>query len=138
MRKRFIFYGLAGWCVEVFWTGFMSLLKGDVMLSSYSSLWMFFIYGLSVFLEPIHNRIRHIHYIGRGLTYTCLIFIGEFLSGGLLTLFGACPWDYSDSPLSILGLVRLDYAPVWFSTGLLFEILHNYLIKLETFAEYRI
>ena len=63
MGKRFIIYGLLGFCMEVLWTGFGSLLKGDIKLTASTYVWMFFIYGLAVFLEPIHNRIRHLSFI---------------------------------------------------------------------------
>lgn len=32
-----------------------------------------------------------------------------------------CPWDYSDCPLQYQGVIRFDFAPLWFLTGLLFE-----------------
>lgn len=32
-----------------------------------------------------------------------------------------CPWDYSHVPLQYKGVIRLDYAPLWFFTGLFFE-----------------
>ena len=32
-----------------------------------------------------------------------------------------CPWDYSRARSNIQGVIRLDYAPVWFLTGLLYE-----------------
>jgi len=42
------------------------------------------------------------------------------------------PWDYSGkTPYSVLGLIRLDYAPAWFVLGLLFERLHDWLKKIE-------
>ena len=43
------------------------------------------------------------------------------VTGWLLRKLGVCPWDYSDAPLNIDGLIRLDYAPAWFAVGLLFE-----------------
>ncbi len=49
------------------------------------------------------------------------IYLVEFLSALFLKKRGACPWDYSRAKLNILGIVRLDYAPCWFITGLLFE-----------------
>jgi uncharacterized membrane protein len=45
----------------------------------------------------------------------------EFSSGSILRHFGMCPWDYSGTPFQYKGLIRLDYAPLWFFTGLLFE-----------------
>ena len=46
---------------------------------------------------------------------------GCCLTGSFLRRFEACPWDYSKSPLNVNGLIRLDYAPLWFGAGLLFE-----------------
>ena len=49
------------------------------------------------------------------------IMLVEFISGSFLRLFSLCPWDYSKTPYNISGLVRLDYFPVWFTAGLIFE-----------------
>ncbi|MBF8984086.1 hypothetical protein IZY60_11105 [Lutibacter sp. B2] len=130
MILRVIIYGLAGWCIEVFWTGFNSLLKGDVTLRGWTYIWMFFIYGLAIFLEPIHNRLRKNSIFVRGGVYTLLIFAVEFATGMLLrNIIGVCPWDYSSSIYSVGGLIRLDYAPLWCMAGLLFEKLHDTLIS---------
>ncbi|URZ03983.1 hypothetical protein [Clostridium felsineum] len=67
---RFILYGIAGWCVEIVWTGFGSMLNGDVTLRAWTNMWMFLIYGLAIFLEPIHNNIRHLPIIIRGAIYS--------------------------------------------------------------------
>ena len=45
----------------------------------------------------------------------------EFISGSFLKQFGMCPWDYSGVPLQCHGVIRLDYAPLWFTAGLIFE-----------------
>ncbi len=50
-----------------------------------------------------------------------LIFTAEYLSGMWLRARGMCPWDYSGRMASVNGLIRLDFAPLWFMTGLLFE-----------------
>ena len=55
MIKRFFIYGLIGWGMEIFWTGLYSLISGDLRLLAFTNLWMFFIYGAAVFLEPIHD-----------------------------------------------------------------------------------
>lgn len=133
---RFLIYGLIGWCVEIFWTGSASLLKGDLHLQAHTYLWMFPIYGLAIFLEPIHNSIRDKPVIVRGVIYTTLIFIVEYLAGWLLQLtIGHCPWDYSSQLFSVNGFIRLDYAPAWFVASLLFERLHDTLIKVVPLAE---
>lgn len=50
-----------------------------------------------------------------------MIFSAEFLSGTFLRRRKLCPWDYSRSRYHIGRVIRLDYAPCWFITGLLFE-----------------
>jgi uncharacterized membrane protein len=131
MRKRFIIYGLAGWCMEILWTGLGSLLNGNIVLEGGTYIWMFPRYGLAVFFEPIHDNIRSWPVIFRGGVYTVLIFLVEYLTGwALQKLIGVCPWDYSGTPYSINGFIRLDYAPVWFGAGLIFEKLHDQLINI--------
>ncbi len=49
------------------------------------------------------------------------IFAAELGSGSILRYFHVCPWDYSKNPVNYQGLIRLDYAPVWFAVGLFFE-----------------
>ena len=49
------------------------------------------------------------------------IYLGEYISGRLLKNKDMCPWDYSDCPLQYQGVIRFDFAPLWFLTGLLFE-----------------
>ncbi len=56
MMKRFLVYGLVGLCAEIFWTGIGSLLQGDIRLSGFTYIWMFPIYGLTVFLN--HCNIK--------------------------------------------------------------------------------
>lgn len=132
MVKRFIIYGLSGWCIEVFWTGIGSLIRGNIKLQGWTYIWMFPIYGLAVFIEPIHDMIRSWPVVLRGGVYTVLIFIVEYSTGWLLkVLTGLCPWDYSGTPFSINGFIRLDYAPAWFVAGLLFEMLHDTLMRIK-------
>jgi uncharacterized membrane protein len=129
MLRHFFIYGFAGWCVEAFWTGLGSLLKGDPRLRSTTYLWMFPIYGAAVFMEPIHNAMRAWPWFYRGLVYTVLIFVAEASSGLLVKgLTGVVPWDYTGTPLAVAGVIRLDYAPAWFVAGLLFERLHDWLM----------
>lgn len=56
-----------------------------------------------------------------GILYMVLIFVAEYLSGTWLRTMGVCPWDYTGRHSNIDGLIRLDFAPLWFMTGLLFE-----------------
>jgi len=132
MKTRFVIYGLSGLCLEVFWRGLDSLFHGDLTLSGTTYIWMFFIYGLAVLLEPIHNRIGSWPIILRGGVYTVIIFFIEYSTGALLrAVLGKCPWNYGDGYLSINGLITLRFIPVWFCAGLLFELGHNALLKME-------
>ena len=70
---------------------------------------------------PIARLLRGHNFIFRGLVYTGMIFTGEFVSGLWLRRRGLCPWDYGRSKWNLAKVIRLDYAPCWFVTGLLFE-----------------
>ena len=90
-------------------------------LTGKSSLWMFPIYGSAAFLAPVMKHMKDKPVFKRGLVYMTCIFGGEYISGLLLKRRGMCPWDYSKSPLQCQGVIRLDYAPVWFLVGLFYE-----------------
>ena len=102
--KTFFICGLTGWCMEILFTSLGGLLRGDLLLNGHTSIWMFPIYGLAAVIGPLS-----------------VIMLVEFISGSFLRLFSLCPWDYSGTPYSIFGLVRLDYFPVWVTAGLIFE-----------------
>jgi uncharacterized membrane protein len=119
--KQFILCGLTGWCMEILFTSFGSFMRGDVRLLGQTSIWMFPIYGMAIFIGPIYQRICNIPFIMRGILYAFAIMTVEFATGSILRLFAACPWDYSGSRYNIRGLVRLDYFPVWMLAGLIFE-----------------
>lgn len=74
-------------------------------------------------LRPCFWRYGKAVRFGRGLgLYSVTIFLVEFAAGGLIRLAtGVCPWDYGNNPLSVLGLIRLDYAPLWAALGCFFE-----------------
>lgn len=129
MLTHYVIYGLLGMLMEVFWTGLHSLLAKDYNLISMTSIWMFFIYGLAVFLEPVHNKIRRYHIIIRGVIWAFVIFTIEYISGFVLEqLVGSFPWDYRNSTMyTIRGYIRFDYFPAWFVVGLGFEKIHDFL-----------
>lgn len=121
MRKDFMKCGIIGWCLEVIWTGIHSGMQHDRSLRSTTSLLMFPIYGMAAWIRPVSHFIRKKSIWVRGLIYTAGIYMMEFFTGSWLKKRGVCPWDYSNSKYNIKGLVRLDYAPAWFLTGLLYE-----------------
>jgi len=133
MLLRYIVYGLSGLLLEIFWTGIGSLISGDFTLTGHTYIWMFFIYGLAVFLEPLHDRIRGEHFLLRGLTWVTLIYFIEFITGFLLDLIiGYCPWDYRKSTsYTLYGYIRLEYFPAWFVVGLIFERYHDLLDRFQ-------
>lgn len=111
--------------MEIVWTGLNSLISWDLRLIGYSNIWMFFIYGSAVFLEPVHDIIRSWNWFIRGSLWVVLIWGMEYTSGLLLYLvLGVHAWIYSD-PLTIDGFITLAYAPAWFVAGLVFERIHN-------------
>lgn len=121
MKSKFIRCGMYGWCLEIFWTGLQSLLRNDPKLTGTSSLHMFPIYGMAAVISPLYQKLKKFHTVTRGLIYMTGIFAVEFISGSWLKHLGWCPWDYSNTPYHINGVIRLDYAPLWFLTGLFFE-----------------
>ena len=46
-----------------------------------------------------------------------------------LRKYGIQPWDYSKEKYNYKGVIRLDFIPVWFFVGLLYE----YLLDRQTF-----
>lgn len=118
---NFLRCGLTGWCMEIIFTSLNSLRRRDFQLKGNTSIWMFPIYGSAALFAPISRLLRRKPFWVRGFTYMSLIFSGEYISGRLLSRHNMCPWDYSRSRWNIRKIVRLDYAPVWFSVGLLFE-----------------
>jgi hypothetical protein len=125
MIKRFFIYGLIGWGMEIFWTGLYSLISGDLRLEAFTNLWMFFIYGAAVFLEPIHDIISKWRWPVRGFIWVVLIWGMEYTSGFILrSILGVNVWTYYGK-FAIEGLVRLDYAPAWFIAGMMFERIHR-------------
>ena len=125
MLKRFIIYGVIGWSIEIVWTGLHSLIFGDIVMQSYTNLWMFFIYGCAIFLEPLHDIMKEWRWVFRGVLWVVIIWGIEYTSGTiLLNLLGRYPWYYSGK-FAIDNLVRIDYAPAWFVAGLFFERVHK-------------
>ena len=130
MIKRFLLFGVIGWCMEIIWTGFASLFKGDLAMTSKTSIWMFFIYGFAGLLQPVINYFMRYPLVVRGGLYVLFIFAVEFICGFLMTQFNACPWDYSGARYNVMGVIRLDFAPVWFLAGVIFEYAHKSLDKV--------
>lgn len=125
LKRNFILCGLFGWCIEILWTSFEKFRRRDMKLIGNTSIWMFPIYGMASFFAPISRFIKKSNVLIRGLVYMISIFTAEYTTGYILKKHDMCPWDYSKSKYNINGLIRLDYAPLWFIVGLIFEKLVN-------------
>ena len=128
---RFVIYGCFGMFLETVWTGMGSAVSGDKKLKCSTYLWMFPIYGTGILLEPLHDFIRGFLWIYRGFIWAAVIFLIEYTTGYMLKFtLGECPWNYdSDGEVlaSVRGIIRLDFLPVWFGVGLLFERAHDFI-----------
>ena len=120
---NFVKCGIIGWCMEVIFTSAVCFRKKDYKLVGHTSIWMFPIYGMASIIKPLSNKLKahNIKKVQRGIIYTVGIYATEFLSGYALKRNGKCPWDYSKSKYNFKGVIRLDYAPIWFIVGLIYE-----------------
>ena len=123
--KNFLKCGLTGWCMEIIFTSLHSISQKDLTLKGVTSIWMFPIYGCAALIAPVSRKLSGIPMVFRGLIYMTAIFTTEYSAGMLLSRHKVCPWDYGTGKWCINHLVRLDYAPYWFSAGLFFEKLLN-------------
>jgi len=125
MKKQatdFLKCGLVGWGLECFWTGLGSIHdQKDKKMPCTTSMWMFPIYGMAALMSPLFHIMKGKNIMLRGTVYTTCIFLAEYSTGSLLKKKGCCPWDYSNAKANYKGLIRLDYAPLWFLVGLLYE-----------------
>lgn len=119
--QKFIKCGITGWCLEILFTSLGAFRRREMTLKGTTSIWMFPIYGCAALLTPLCRLLKNRNLFFRGLTYMNCIFAVEYLSGTFLKKRNLCPWDYKKSRWNIHRVIRLDYAPFWFLTGLLFE-----------------
>jgi len=133
---RFLAYGAFGCCFEIIFTGMKHWIASrlrDWSLLGKSYIWMFPIYGVAAFLfEPVHNFLRQELWLARGLIYVIGLYVVEFAAGWLLRIsIGKCPWDYSQKKYHFKGLIRWDYAPIWFGFCFGLEQLHDFLLRVR-------
>lgn len=119
--QNFIRCGITGWCLEIIFTAFHAFRRREMALKGTTSLWMFPIYGCFALLKPLFEQLHKISLPIRGSLYAALIFLGEYISGTLLTRRNLCPWNYRRHKWHVNGIIRLDFFPYWFLTGLVYE-----------------
>lgn len=121
LSKNYVRCGVLGWCIEILYTSLAQGRDKNRTLTGQTSIYMFPIYGAACLFAPLYPALKRFPWPVRGLFYMNLIYLTEYLSGRLLMKKDCCPWDYSDSPFHYKKVIRLDYAPYWFATGLLYE-----------------
>ena len=73
-------------------------------------------------IERIYFAMKDRSVLLRGTAYVVNAFAVEFIFGNLLFPIGANSWDYSKHfTYHYKGMFALEYAPLWFIGGLLFE-----------------
>ncbi len=134
--QRLYFWGVHGIFAEVVFTGLWEfVVTGNWRLMGVSSIWSFLVYGLGTFFGAEFLRqflISHkIPLLLRCLIYVFSTYVWEFSCGVLLDCFGARPWDYTNFDYDVMGLITMEYAPVWFLGGLFFEGIISFIETLE-------
>lgn len=130
MLSRALLYGCFGWCAEILWTALADAATAawrgapvDRRLAGHTYLWMLPVYGGGGLLfEVAHGAVAPAPWVVRGAVYALGCFTVEYATGWLIRrATGVIPWDYSGRRWHVHGLIRLDYAPVWFVFGLCLE-----------------
>lgn len=133
---RLLIYGMLGFAYEIVFTSLFDFVASnftDFKFKGYSSIWSFFIYGTCSFCgEQVYVHIRNrLSVFWRGLIWVHMAYTWEFFGGLVLNQFSARTWDYSHYKYDIMGLIALEYAPLWFFSGLLQEFFYEYLLSLS-------
>ncbi|BFZ11821.1 hypothetical protein BsWGS_14860 [Bradybaena similaris] len=127
---RFYIYAIHGYATEVMFTALWEFVVNlNWKFPGNTSVWSFPIYGISgIICEHLYVYMssRRVPFLVRGLVYTLWTYCWEFSTGYMLKYFGACPWDYTPFHGDFMGLVTLEYAPLWFLGALVHEQLIMY------------
>lgn len=143
-QQRLYFWGVHGVFGEVVFTALWEWVAGGGdawSLKGSSSVWSFLIYGLGTFLlvEPLHRLLLSgvVPLPARVLLYVMTAYVWEFCCGLVLDYWDACPWDYSLFEYNLYGLVTLEYAPFWALAGLYFEMIMQFLSRVEALPAWK-
>lgn len=133
---RLLIYGMLGFAYEIVFTSlweFVATNFTDLKFKGCSSLWSFFIYGTcSLCGEQVFVHTgKRLSAFWRGLIYVQMAYTWEFLGGLFLNQFSARTWDYTHYKYDVMGLITLEYAPLWFFSGLFQEFFYEYLLTLS-------
>lgn len=131
LAERILQWGCLGFIIEVFFTGIHSVfVKKSLLAESRTYLWMILVYGTGgLFLEILCIALGW-NPLLKSMVSMVAIFGVEFMWGWLFEfMLGVCPWKYlgvdgRNHPLSVLGYIRLDYAPYWYMLVIIFNTLY--------------
>lgn len=126
---RAYLYALQGYFIEITFTAFYDLIEGtgNLKLRGYTSVWSLFIYSVaSLVMERINAFLqpRGVPLLVRAAAHALWMYAWEFTTGCMLSRVDACLWDYKNYRYNIAGLVTLEYAPLWFLLGVIFEVVY--------------
>lgn len=100
-------------------------------LMGYSSIWYMPLYCLTpLFLRATSSWLFALPLLVRGLVYTLAVFACEYVGMWILRkMLGSSPSEasYRRTPWNVHALIRLDFAPAWFSAGLLMEYFYRHM-----------
>lgn len=122
---RWYIYALHGYATEIIFTGMWQFIfHRDWTLMGNTSILIMPIYGVSgLVCEQLHlfcNR-KGFPVIIRGCVYLIWTYFWEFSTGFFLKQFDMCPWDYSHYDGDFMGIVTLEYLPLWYMLGLIVD-----------------
>lgn len=121
---RFYIYAIHGYVTEVMFTAAWEFVVNlNWKFPGSTSVWSLFIYGMSTLvIEKMYFSLRNrLPLLCRGFIYTVWTYCWEFATGYVLKQFNACPWDYTPFEGDFMGLVTLEYAPLWFVGSIVAE-----------------
>lgn len=122
---RWYVYALHGYATEIIFTALWEFIFHlNWKLMGNTSIWIMPIYGISgLVCEVIQEQCvkRGIPLLLRGLVYLIWTYFWEFSSGFILLQFDLCPWDYTHFDADFMGLITLEYAPLWYLLSLFID-----------------
>lgn len=120
---------------EIMFTGIWEfVVTGKWQLMGVSSMWSFLVYGFGAFFsEYIYHYLRSIRLplLARCLVYVFVTYSWELSCGLVMDCFGARNWDYTAFDYDFMGIITLEYAPIWFCAGLYYEYIMSVMNTLE-------
>ncbi|KAK7487106.1 hypothetical protein BaRGS_00021601, partial [Batillaria attramentaria] len=122
---RFYIYAIHGYASEVMFTAIWEFVVNfNWKLPGVTSIWSFPIYGVSVLVIEQMYLVMEPNKVPlplRVLVYTMWTYCWEFSTGLFLRQFDACPWDYTPFEGDFMGLITLEYLPLWYMGNLFLE-----------------